>query len=30
MHAIVPFTEVAEAHRLMEAGDHIGKIVMTF
>ena len=30
MHAIVPFSEVAEAHRLMEAGDHIGKIVMTF
>jgi NADPH2:quinone reductase len=30
MHAIVPFSDVAEAHRLMEAGDHIGKIVMTF
>ena len=30
MHAVVPFTKVAEAHRLMEAGDHIGKIVMTF
>ena len=30
MHAIVPFSKVAEAHRLMEAGDHIGKIVMTF
>jgi NADPH2:quinone reductase len=29
MHAIVPFAEVAEAHRLMEAGDHIGKIVLT-
>jgi len=30
MHAIVPFAQVVEAHRLMEAGDHIGKIVMTF
>jgi NADPH2:quinone reductase len=30
MHAVVPFAQVAEAHRLMEAGDHIGKIVMTF
>jgi NADPH:quinone reductase len=29
MHAVVPFTQVVEAHRLMEAGDHIGKIVMT-
>ncbi len=29
MHAIVPFADVAEAHRLMEAGDHIGKIVLT-
>lgn len=28
MHAVVPFSEVVEAHRLMEAGDHIGKIVM--
>jgi NADPH:quinone reductase len=28
MHAVVPFSNVAEAHRLMEAGDHIGKIVM--
>ncbi len=30
MHAVVPFAQVVEAHRLMEAGDHIGKIVMTF
>lgn len=30
MHAVVPFSNVAEAHRLMEAGDHIGKIVMAF
>ena len=30
MHAIVPFAQVVEAHRLMEEGDHIGKIVMTF
>lgn len=29
MHAVVPFADVAEAHRLMEAGDHIGKIVLT-
>lgn len=29
MHAVVPFAEVAEAHRLLEAGDHIGKIVLT-
>jgi NADPH:quinone reductase len=30
MHAIVPFSAAAEAHRLMEAGDHIGKIVLAF
>lgn len=30
MHAVVPFAQVVEAHRLMEKGDHIGKIVMTF
>ncbi|WP_275789500.1 NAD(P)H-quinone oxidoreductase [Pararhizobium gei] len=29
MQAVVPFSEVVEAHRLMEAGDHIGKIVLT-
>lgn len=29
MHAVVPFSNVVEAHRLMEAGDHIGKIVIT-
>ncbi|KQV43602.1 MULTISPECIES: NAD(P)H-quinone oxidoreductase [unclassified Rhizobium] len=29
MHAVVPFAEVAEAHRMLEAGDHIGKIVLT-
>jgi NADPH:quinone reductase-like Zn-dependent oxidoreductase len=29
MHAVVPFSNVVEAHRLMEAGNHIGKIVMT-
>ncbi|MEJ8628861.1 NAD(P)H-quinone oxidoreductase [Sphingomonas sp. I4] len=25
-----PFAQVAEAHRRMEAGDHVGKIVLTF
>lgn len=29
MHAVVPFAEVAQAHRMLEAGDHIGKIVLT-
>ncbi|MCV9966973.1 zinc-binding dehydrogenase [Pararhizobium sp. BT-229] len=29
-HAVVPFSQVIEAHRLLEAGDRIGKIVMTF
>ncbi|OLP53108.1 NAD(P)H-quinone oxidoreductase [Rhizobium rhizosphaerae] len=29
LHAVLPFEEVAQAHRLMEAGDHIGKIVLT-
>ena len=29
LHAVLPFEEAAEAHRLMEAGDHIGKIVLT-
>lgn len=30
MQAVIPFEQVVEAHRLMEAGDHIGKIVLTF
>ena len=29
VHASVPLEEVAEAHRMMEAGDHVGKIVIT-
>jgi NADPH2:quinone reductase len=29
MYAEVPFTKVGEAHRIMEAGENFGKIVMT-
>jgi putative PIG3 family NAD(P)H quinone oxidoreductase len=29
VHATLPLTEVAEAHRIMEAGEHTGKIVLT-
>lgn len=29
VHAVFPLTEAAEAHRLMESGRHIGKIVLT-
>ncbi len=29
VHTTLPLEEVAEAHRIMEAGDHIGKIVLT-
>ena len=29
VHAVLPFAEAAEAHRLMEEGAHIGKIVLT-
>ena len=29
VHAVFPLAEAAEAHRLMESGDHIGKIVLT-
>jgi putative PIG3 family NAD(P)H quinone oxidoreductase len=29
VHAALPLEEVAEAHRIMEAGDHVGKIVLT-
>lgn len=29
IHAVLPFTQVAEAHRMMEAGENFGKIVLT-
>jgi NADPH2:quinone reductase len=29
VHARFPLTQAAEAHRLMESGSHIGKIVLT-
>ena len=29
IHTVLPFDQVAEAHRLMESSSHIGKIVMT-
>ncbi len=29
IHAVLPFAEVAEAHRLMESSSHVGKIVLT-
>lgn len=29
IHTVLPFAEVAEAHRLMESSSHIGKIVLT-
>jgi len=29
VHTTLPLEEVAEAHRIMEASDHIGKIVLT-
>jgi NADPH:quinone reductase-like Zn-dependent oxidoreductase len=29
VHETLPLGEVAQAHRIMEAGDHIGKIVLT-
>lgn len=29
IHAVLPFDEVVEAHRLMESSAHIGKIVLT-
>lgn len=28
IHAVLPFEEIADAHRLMEEGNHIGKVVM--
>ena len=30
VHAVLPFHEAAAGHRMMEHGDHIGKIVLTF
>ena len=30
IHAVMPYCEAAAAHRMMEEGDHIGKIVLTF
>ena len=29
IHSVLPFAEVAEAHRLMESSNHIGKIMLT-
>ncbi len=29
VHTKLPLEQAAEAHRLMEAGDHVGKIVLT-
>ena len=29
IHATVPLAEAADAHRMMEAGEHVGKIVLT-
>lgn len=28
IHAVFPFTQAAEAHRMMESGEHLGKIVL--
>ncbi|MCO5150304.1 MULTISPECIES: NAD(P)H-quinone oxidoreductase [unclassified Shinella] len=30
IHAVMPFSEAAAGHRMMEHGDHIGKIMLTF
>lgn len=30
IHAVMPYGEAAAGHRMMEEGDHIGKIVLTF
>ncbi|MBV8352365.1 MAG: zinc-binding dehydrogenase, partial [Verrucomicrobia bacterium] len=30
VHKIFPASEVAEAHQMMERGEHVGKIVLSF
>lgn len=30
IHAVMPFDQAAAGHRMMEQGDHIGKIILTF
>ncbi|MBB3975993.1 putative PIG3 family NAD(P)H quinone oxidoreductase [Rhizobium azooxidifex] len=30
IQAVLPFTEVVNAHRMLEHGDHVGKVVITF
>ncbi|MFC6445419.1 NAD(P)H-quinone oxidoreductase [Shinella zoogloeoides] len=30
LHAVMPYAEATAGHRMMEEGDHIGKIVLTF
>ncbi|TCT37842.1 NAD(P)H-quinone oxidoreductase [Martelella mediterranea] len=30
VHKVLPFEEVVEAHKIMEEGHHIGKIILTF
>ncbi len=30
MHAVLPAAEIVRAHQLLEAGDHVGKIVLTW
>jgi NADPH:quinone reductase-like Zn-dependent oxidoreductase len=29
IHATFPLAQASEAHRLMESGEHVGKIVLT-
>jgi NADPH2:quinone reductase len=30
IQAVLPYTKIADAHRMLEHGDHIGKVVITF